>query len=149
MAKSPKKSKKPTHITDRAAAKIKPVVEKIEKPDAPGILGPSTNAATNMLIADIALRGIGHIVRRSMHKGVLSTKYSGKTARNIVENQSFLTTMALYGVTKLATRSVPGAMVVAGGMLAKTLYDRRKSKRAAKRDGERTLARMAKRNRLP
>ena len=57
--------------------------------------------------------------------------------------------MALYGVTKLATRSVPGAMVVAGGMLAKTLYDRRKSKRAAKRDGERTLARMAKRNRLP
>lgn len=34
---------------------------------------------------------------------------------------------------RLATRSVPGAIVVASGALAKTLYDRRKARRAAPR----------------
>lgn len=34
-------------------------------------------------------------------------------------------------VTRIATRSVPGAIVIGGGLLAKTLYDRKKAKRAA------------------
>ncbi|MEO0032652.1 MAG: hypothetical protein RIS94_2410, partial [Pseudomonadota bacterium] len=45
-------------------------------------------------------------------------------------------TQSLVGtaIARLATRSVPGAIVVGGGMLAKTLYDRRKGK-AAKAKG--------------
>ncbi len=34
-------------------------------------------------------------------------------------------------VTRVATRSLPGAALVGGGFLAKKLYDRRKAKRAA------------------
>lgn len=33
---------------------------------------------------------------------------------------------------RVATRSVPGAIVVASGALAKTLYDRRRARRSAK-----------------
>jgi hypothetical protein len=32
----------------------------------------------------------------------------------------------------VATRSVPGAILVGGGLVAKALYERRKSRRAAK-----------------
>ena len=32
-------------------------------------------------------------------------------------------------LTRIATRSVPGALVVGGGLLAKSLYDRRHAKR--------------------
>ncbi len=39
-------------------------------------------------------------------------------------------------------RSVPGAILVGGGLLAKTLYDRRKGK-AAERKGEAKIADMA------
>jgi hypothetical protein len=34
-------------------------------------------------------------------------------------------------LVRIATRSVPGAIIVGGGMLAKTLHDRRKARRAA------------------
>jgi hypothetical protein len=33
--------------------------------------------------------------------------------------------------TRIATRSIPGALLVGGALLAKTLYDRRKAKREA------------------
>jgi hypothetical protein len=34
-------------------------------------------------------------------------------------------------ITRIATRSVPGALVVGGGLLAKSLYDRRRARKAA------------------
>lgn len=34
-------------------------------------------------------------------------------------------------LVRIATRSVPGAIVVTGGLIAKTLHDRRKAKKAA------------------
>jgi hypothetical protein len=35
-------------------------------------------------------------------------------------------------IARVATRSVPGAILVGGGLVAKALYERRKSRRAAR-----------------
>jgi len=46
-------------------------------------------------------------------------------------------------VTKVATRSVPGALVVGTGLALKVLFDRSQSKRKARREGDRSLRRQA------
>jgi hypothetical protein len=45
----------------------------------------------------------------------------------------------------VATRSVPGAILVGGGLLAKALYDRRKDAQAARTEGEAKVAEQASR----
>jgi hypothetical protein len=40
--------------------------------------------------------------------------------------------LAGAAAVRIASRSVPGAIVVGGGLLAKTLYERRRAKRAEK-----------------
>jgi hypothetical protein len=40
--------------------------------------------------------------------------------------------LAGAAILRVATRSVPGAIVVTGGLIAKTLYDRRRAKAPAK-----------------
>ena len=42
-------------------------------------------------------------------------------------------TLVSTALARIATRSVPGAIVIGGGLLAKTLYDRRRGKAAAKK----------------
>ena len=120
--------------TDTAS---KPVAKVSKKtlPDPEGMPGPSTNPATNMLIADIALRSAGRIVRNSMQKGMLRAGFDRDQAREIVDSRTMLSSLILYGASKVATRSVPGALLVGGGLLAKTLYDRGLSKREARRQG--------------
>jgi hypothetical protein len=41
-----------------------------------------------------------------------------------------------------SARSVPGALIVGGGLLAKTLYDRRKA-RTARAEGEKDIQEMS------
>ena len=48
-------------------------------------------------------------------------------------------------VARIATRSVPGAIMVGGGLLAKTLYDRRQDKRSARAKGRRAIEAQAQR----
>ena len=132
------------HITDRLSNKLDDAAAPLTKNSEPGLIGLSPNPATNMFIADIALRGISRLARNTLHKSVLQNKYGPNKAKRIVENKSLFHTLALYGASRVATRSVPGAMVVTTGLLAKALYDRSKSKHGAKRDGEKTLNKMAK-----
>lgn len=108
------------------------------KPDqAEDISDQAAGAATSLLVTEIVLRSIGRLTRHSLEKVVARRRYDAEKARAIVEDRSMLHTAAAYGVTKLATRSVPGALLVGGGLLAKTLYDRgtakRKSRKAAKK----------------
>jgi hypothetical protein len=107
--------------------------------------GPSPNPMTNLLIADLALRGGGQLLRHAVERTVLGAKFSPAKARNIVKGRSMFQTLLGTAVARIATRSVPGAIVVGGGLLAKTLYDRRESKRAARRNGQRAIAAQAKR----
>ena len=49
----------------------------------------------------------------------------------------------VFGLAKLATKNLPGAMIVGGGALVKTLYDRRKSRGGQRREGDRELIEQA------
>ncbi len=93
---------------------------------------PSPNPMTNLLIADLALRGGGQLLRHMVERTLLAAKYSPDKARNIVNGRSMTQTLIGTAIARVATRSIPGAIVVGGGLLAKALFDRRQSSKAAK-----------------
>lgn len=130
------------HITDKVGRKVAEAADDVAG-DTPTVPGPSTNPSTNLLIQDIALRSVGRLVRHSFEKGLLSRRYGTGQAKKIVENRSLIRTLAAYGVTRMATRSVPGAILVGGGLIAKTLFDRSQSRREAARAGDEALAEAA------
>ncbi len=72
------------------------------------------------LLSRIAKNGGGRLVDLALGKGI-----GGKIAG--------------AALTRIATKSVPGAIVVGGGILAKLLYDRRKARKgkpgAGRKDG--------------
>ena len=135
-------AKKAKHITDRAGAALERVTDKHPGKGDP-VPGPSTNPATNLIINDILLRSVGRLSRLTVEKAILGRQYSKQFAKEAVENRSILHTLAAYGVTKVATRSLPGAAIVSGGLIAKTLWDRAQSKRTSRRNGERMLRKQA------
>jgi len=105
--------------------------------------GPSNNPATNLLIMDIAMRGASMIAGRAMEKALLSARYSGEKAADIVKGRSMVQSMAATGAARMATRSVPGFLLVTGGLLAKAILDRTLSRREAVRRGEEAFAEQA------
>lgn len=134
-------AKRANHITDRAGEKIAEAGRAVS--DENTVPGPSPNPATNLIIHDIVLRSGGRLTRLALEKAMLGRRYGTDFAKDAVENRSLLHTMAAYGVTKIATRSVPGALVVGGGLLVKVLFDRSQSRRKAKRAGETALRKQA------
>lgn len=119
----------------RAVAKTRSGIEKVP--------GPSPNPATNVLIAEILVRSAGRLARRAMEKGLLKARFEKDQAAAIVEGRGLAHSLVSTTVARVATRSVPGALLVGGGLLAKTLYDRSISRRKARRRGEKALAEQA------
>lgn len=107
--------------------------------------GPSTNPMTNLIIADLALRGGGQLLRHAVERGVLGAKFGKGKANRIVGGSTMAQTLIGAAVARIATRSVPGALLIGGGLLAKTLFDRRHSKAEARRAGTKAIAEQAKR----
>ncbi|MEO6718084.1 MAG: hypothetical protein ABIM50_12660 [Novosphingobium sp.] len=103
--------------------------------------GPSPNSMTNLVIADIALRSGGQLLRHAVERTLLGLRYPQGTAKRIVKGRSMTTTLLGTAAARIAMRSVPGALLVGGGLLAKTLFDRRQSRRKAKAEGEAAVAR--------
>lgn len=104
---------------------------------------PSPNPMTNLVLADLALRGGGQLLRRAVERTLLGAKYSQADAANLVKGRSMTQTLVGTALARIAARSVPGALVIGGGLLAKTLYDRRRGKAAAKSAGSKAVARQA------
>jgi hypothetical protein len=98
--------------------------------------GVSTNPMTNLVIADIAMRGGGRFLRHAIETVVLGAKYDKAKAKDIVKGRSMAQTLLGTAVARIATRSVPGAILVGGGLLAKTLWDRAHSTSEEVADGE-------------
>ena len=96
-----------------------------------GTQGISPNPMTNLLLTDLVLRGGGQIMRHAVERSLLGTRYSKEKAKNIVKGRSMVQTIVGTALARIATRSVPGAILVGGGVLAKTLYDRSKGRAAA------------------
>lgn len=96
-----------------------------DKPPAPALLPPSPNPATNLLIADIVVRGATSLFRKGVQKRVAEKTARDETeAQHVLDGRGIITTLGLYGASKLATRSPVGLGIVAGGLVLKTLYDR-------------------------
>ena len=139
MALSSKK--KPNHITDRISDEIAGA-----RSDARGenvVPGPSPNPATNLIINDIVLRSAGRLTRLTLEKALLGKRYGSRFAKEAVENRSMLHALAAYGVTKVATKSIPGALLVGSGLLVKTIFDRSQARHKSRRAGEKTLRKQA------
>ena len=124
-------------VTTKAAAKADQVVRNAD--------GPSPNPMTNLLIADLALRGGGQLLRQAVERTMLGAKYSPDKAKNIVSGRTMFQTLLGTAVARIATRSVPGAILVGGGLLAKTLFDRSQDKRNARAKGQQAIEAQAKR----
>lgn len=111
----------------RAAAKVEDAIE--------GTAGLSPNPATNLLLTDLLLRTGGQLMRHAVERSVLGTRYPKEKAKNIVKGRSMVQTIVGTALARIATRSVPGAILIGGGMLAKTLYDRSKGEAEARAEG--------------
>ncbi|GEM_PF-1449874 len=104
--------------------------------------GPSSNAATNLLITDVAVRGLALLMRRGMERSLLSRRLNSQKAEEIVQGRTWRQTLLSAAVSRLATRSVPGLLVVGSGLLAKAAFDRSRHNRSL-RKGHRQLEAMA------
>ncbi len=107
------------------------------------IPGISSNPMTNLVIADVVMRGGGRLLRHGIEQLVLGTKYAPDKAKNIVKGRSMARTLVGTAVARIATRSVPGAILVGGALLAKTLFDRAKNPAREAAEGEREIADQA------
>jgi hypothetical protein len=105
--------------------------------------GPSPNPHTNLLIADVALRGGSLLARRAMERGLLGSKYAPRKAKAILRGRTFGETLVHSAIARIAMQSVPGAIIVGGGLIAKTLYDRTRPHQA-RAEGEAALHAKAK-----
>jgi len=130
-----KRDPEPAKSAAQAAAK-----EIVDTEDA--FSGPSPNPKTNLVFADVALRAGALLVRQGIERGLLGKRYAPEKARSILKGRTLPETLVGGAIAKLATKSVPGAIIVGGGLLAKTLYDRRKSN-LTKAKGEVPLEKMA------
>ncbi|WP_206694676.1 hypothetical protein [Novosphingobium sp. NBM11] len=138
---------KPARIARKAAGKVAGAARDETASDTknagPSIPGPSTNAMTNLILADIALRAGGALLRRGVERGLLGNKTGTAKAKKIIRGRTMGETLIGTALARVATRSVPGAIMVGGGLLAKTLYDRRHGK-SAKAEGEAAVDAKAK-----
>lgn len=100
----------------------------------PVVPGPSPNPMTNLVIADLVLRAGTRVARHAIERGVLGKKYSSAKAKKIVKSRSMVQTLVGTAVARVATGSVPGAILIGGALLAKTLYDRRRERDPAEGD---------------
>ncbi|WP_370190733.1 hypothetical protein [Qipengyuania sp.] len=142
--RGPTGADKADHLTDTMGKALERVTD--ERPALPDpVPGPSPNPATNLIIHDIMLRSAGRLSRMAVEKALLGKQYGKQFAKDAVENRSVVHTLAAYGVTKVATRSVPGAVAVGTGLLLKVLFDRSQSRRKSRREGERQLRKQARR----
>ncbi len=121
--------------------KLKSTAQKASGPS--GVPGPSRNPATNLLIMDIAIRGASLLAARGIEQAALKLRYHREHAGNIVKGRSMVSTLAATSAARVATRSVPGFLLVTGGLLAKTLIDRSLRPRDARRKGDKQLAEQA------
>ena len=105
--------------------------------------GPTQNPASNLLLADIVMRMGSYLVRKGVERTFLRGRYGKETAKDIVGNRSISQTLTAVAIAKFGTKSVPGALVVGTGLIAKTLYERSRSRRQARAEGDAELLEQA------
>ena len=133
-----RKSSKIAKTVDGAKAALDVTKAKLDRVD-----GPSPNPMTNLILTDLLLRGGGQIMRHAVETSLLKTKYDKRKAKKIIAGRSLTQTLLATAVARIATRSVPGMILVGGASLAKLLYDRSQDKREARAEGHKAIAKQA------
>lgn len=83
---------------------------------------------TRAVITDVALKSGGRVLRQAFERKMLGNVI-GKGAKAIPAQRSMAQTLLGAAAAKIATRSIPGALLVGGGLIAKTLYDRHQKRK--------------------
>jgi hypothetical protein len=101
----------------------------------PDPVGPVTRA----ILAGVAMRTGSSLLKRSVDRGILgaapealkaAAKAAGaKAAKAPKPKRSLGARLLTAAATRIATRSVPGAIIVGGALLAKTLHEHRKNRK--------------------
>ena len=104
--------------------------------------GPSSNPATNLMIADVAVLGASMLARHAMERGLLRARFNPAKALEIIQGRTLGQTLLSAAVARVATRSIPGLLLGGGGLLAKAAFERG-SHRRSQRKGDKQLADMA------
>lgn len=89
------------------------------------------NPATNILLIDVLLRAGLRLGRRYLEKGLLSRHIPPEQAHRLIQGRPVSKSFFSILASRIASRSVPGGVLVGGGILAKMLIDRRRSSRQA------------------
>ena len=107
-------------------------------------IGPDPiSPVTRTILAGIALRAGSTLLKRGVDRGILGAapevlksaakaagaKVADAAAKSPEHKRGIGTRLLTAAATRIATRSVPGAIVVGGALLAKTLHDRRKNRK--------------------
>lgn len=79
--------------------------------------------ATNRILASIIRQGGGRLLNTALAKALPNEPA-------VTGKKNLLAGVAGFVALRVATKSVPGAIVVGSGLVAKKLYDRRKAKKA-------------------
>jgi len=139
----------PDHDSDAAEnlrGKSPASEDEIPGSDTAPASGSGTNSGTNLVMADIAMRAGSSILRNVVEKSFLSGRYGKDTASDIVNNKTLGQTVASVVLAKMATRSVPGAVIIGSGVVVKTLFDRSQKRRKAKKAADTAGQDIAKRD---
>lgn len=112
-------------------------------PAAPDTPPDPITPLTRTILAGIAMRAGSTLLKRSVDHGILGAapealksaaraagaKAAQTAAKAPKAKRSLGTRIIAAAAMRIATRSVPGAIVVGGALLAKTLHERRKQRK--------------------
>jgi len=93
------------------------------------------------------VRGAGILFRHGVERLLLRVRFKPEEALEIVEGRTFGRSLITFTAARMATRSIPGFLVVTGGLAAKAIFDRSLDHAKSRRAGDKTLRRQARRGR--
>lgn len=116
-------------------------------PAAPDSPPDPITPLTRTILAGIAMRAGSSLLKRSVDRGILGVapealksaaraagaKAAEAAAKAPKAKRGLGTRLVTAAALRIATRSVPGAIVVGGALLAKTLHEHRKNRPKPKR----------------
>lgn len=114
-----------------------------EGPD--DLAAPGPNPATSRLIADVAVRGAGIVFRHAIEQILLRARFTPEEAEDIAEGRGRGRSLVSRTAARVATRSVPGFLAVAGGLAAKAVIDRGLAQGKSRRAGDKPRKRKGRR----
>ena len=98
---------------------------------------------TRALVTDVALRTVGRVMRQSANRKVVGSLISGQ-ARRAAKRGGLTSSLVGVIAARIATRSVPGALLVGGVLAVKAVRDYKRVQKEQAEDGDLPVLKPAK-----